>query len=121
MRTANKALFTNTVMNTNLNSVAIPLPDIYGYSIQASYTGTPTGTFKLQASSDAFKYVNDAQPQVPVHWTDIANSSIAISASGDYMWNVTGSFYNFVRLVYTDASGGTSTAVLNATINNKGV
>lgn len=121
MRVANKQLLSSVLMNTTINSDAIPLPNEYGYAIQATYTATPTGILKLQASNDAFKYANDAQPQVPTNWTDIDNSSLAISASGNMMWNVTGSFYTFVRLVYTDSSGGTSTARLSAIINVKGV
>lgn len=121
MDVANKRLFTSTVMNANLTSEAIPLPNIYGFAIQAVFTGTPTGTFKLQASSDPFKYANAAQPQVPTNWTDIADSSAPVSAAGNYMWNFNGCFFEFVRLVYTDGSSGASTAVLNATINLKGV
>lgn len=120
MRISNSPLITNLVMNTTLNSPAIQLTNIYGFAVQAVYSGTPTGTLKLQASNDAFLPVNDNQPQVPVNWTDIANSSVAISSSGVYIWNFNGSFYTFVRLVYTDSSGGASTAILNANINIKG-
>jgi len=120
MKYNNRTLFSGVTMNTNLASTAEAIPDIYGYCIQAVFTGTPTGTFKLQASNDAFKQVTPSTPQVPVNWTDIANSSVDVTAAGDYTWNVIGAFYPFVRLVYTDTSGGTSTAVLTATINIKG-
>ena len=120
MNVFNKLIITNATMNTTLTSEAIPLVNTYGYSIQAKWTGTPTGTLKLQASSDAFMYVNDNQPQVPTTWTDIADSSQSIVAAGDFMWNIIGAFYNFVRVVYTDGSGGSSTAVINVRINAKG-
>ena len=108
-----------TVLNANLNSEQMPLYNIYGYSIQAVYTGTPTGTFKLQASSDP---VYPASPSVVTNWTDIADSSVAVTAAGDTTWNVYNVMYNFVRLVYVDGSAGASTAVLTiSTFNAKGI
>ena len=120
MNVANIPMVTNALMNTTIRSPAIPLPNIYGYAVQAVYTGTPTGTLTLECSADAFKYANDAQPQVPVNWDTITDSPFTVTSAGIYVWNVTGCFYNFVRLVYTDASGGTSTARLTAVINVKG-
>jgi hypothetical protein len=120
MKIANTPLMTNVVMNDDLESDAIQLTNIFGYTVQAVYVGTPTGTFKLQASVDPIKFANDAQPQVPTNWNDIAGSSFAVTSSGITTWNVTNSFYTFVRLVYADGSGGSSTAVLNAVINVKG-
>jgi len=121
MKTNQIPIVTNAVMNTTINSTPVAIPDIYGYAIQAVYTGTPNGTLKLQASADPFKYVTPNTPQTPTNWVDIADSSFTITSAGTYMWNYNGSFYTFVRLVYTDASGGTSTAVLNANITIKGV
>lgn len=90
---------------------------MYGYSIQAVWTGTPTGTFKLQASCDP---CNPYEPNqyVPINWTDIANSSAAVSAAGNFTWNIFWASYNWVRMVYTDGSGGTSTAVLTSVLFN---
>ena len=122
MRTYNQQIVSNAIMNTGIMSQAIELSRIYGYSIQAVYTGTPTGTLKLQGSSDPSGDV--ASPpnatNIPVNWSDILNSSQAVSAAGNFMWNVSDVQYNWVRLVYTDGSGGSSTAILNARINAKG-
>lgn len=107
-------------MNTTITSPAVPLINIYGYAVQAVYTGTPTGTLKLQVSADAFKYAGNPQPQAPTNWDDVPDSFFTIDSAGIYVVNVIGAFYNFVRLVYTDASGGTSTAKLTAVINVKG-
>lgn len=113
----------NTVLNTNLTSIALPLYHIYGYAIQAVYTGTPSGTFKLQASSDPINPPGQGMgANVVTNWTDVANSSVTVTAAGNYMWNVTDVMYNYVRLVYTDGSAGASTAVLTvSTFNAKGV
>lgn len=112
-----------TVMNHTITSTYYQLRDIYGFCIQVVYTGTPTGTFKLQASADPVPLAGKLSTEPPTHWTDIANSSYSVTAGGDYMWNVFDSMYNYVRIVYTDTSAGhSSTAVItSATINAKGV
>lgn len=122
MRVYNKQIVTNAVMNTTINSAPYNIQQLYGYAIQAEFTGTPTGTFKLQASNDPATSYNPGNGQggnPVINWTDVQNSSYGVTASGNYMWNVFEVMYNWVRLVYTDTSGGTSTAVLNASINAK--
>lgn len=111
-------------MNANFASFALQCYNIFGYSIQVEYTGTPTGTFKLQCSSDPVPQGSSSDPLTggtPTNWTDIANSSVAVVAAGNYAWNVSDVMYNWVRLVYTDTSGGTSTATFNARYNGKGI
>lgn len=112
-----------TVMNTTLESLAMQLQNSMFYCIQVVFTGTPTGTFKLQASADNSATMTAAGqvPYSPTNWTDVLNSSQAVSSAGTIMWNVEWASYNFVRIVYTDGSGGTSTAVITvATMNVKG-
>lgn len=116
-------MITNAVMNTTITSPGFNVQQIYGVAIQAVFTGTPTGTFKLQGSADPATSYNPTfgvGQNNPQNWVDIANSSYSVSSSGNYMWNVFDIMYNYIRLVYTDSSGGTSTAVLNVTINAKG-
>lgn len=111
----------STVMNTTINSSPTPLLQTWGYAIQVVFTGTPTGTFKLQASCDPIPQAR-VEVTAPTNWTDIANSSYAVTAAGDYMWNVFDIAYNYVRVVYTDTSSGTSTAIITvSTINVKGI
>ena len=119
MNVFNEALIVNAVMNTTIDSPAVPIFNTYGYAVQAVFSGVPTGTLKLQASADPAVYAKTGT-FTPANWTDIANSSVPVSAAGVFIWNFNGAFYNYVRLVYTDASGGTSTAVLNVNINCKG-
>lgn len=123
MRTYNVALIpAGTVMNADLASSAAQLLDMSGYSIQVVFTGTPTGTFKLQASSDPYSKGTLSPAPAPSHWTDVASSSVAVSAAGNYMWNVTDVFYDYVRVIYTDGSSGASTAVITSCIfNGKGM
>ncbi len=106
---------------TTVNSAPIELDQIYGYAIQAAWTGTPNGTIKLQGSCDAparQTQTSNGGPDSVTVWTDIADSSQNISGSaGNYMWNVNGAFYRFVRLTYTNSS---STGTLSANIVLKG-
>lgn len=109
-----------TVMNATLNSLAMQIQGCLFYNIQIVYTGTPTGTFKLQGSSDNSATMTAAGqvPYQPVHWTDVKDSSQAVTTSGSVMWNVEWASYNFVRVVYTDSSGGTSTAIITTSTMN---
>jgi len=122
VRPFNLQIITNAVMNTTVTSAPLELTRVLNYAIQAVYAGTPTGTLELQGSCDPSGDV--ASPlnatNVPTNWTVILNSNIAITGPGNYVFNVFHAGYNWVRLVYLDGSGGTSTAVLNARINAKG-
>jgi hypothetical protein len=119
MKVYNVQIVTNAVMNTQINSAAYNVAQMYGFAIQAVFTGTPTGTFKLQSSSDPATSYEDLN-NIPVNWSDIISSPYSVTASGSYMWNVFDAMFTWVRLVYTDTSGGTSAAVLNVRINAKG-
>jgi hypothetical protein len=112
-----------TVMNANLLSVPLQLQNVLFYNIQIVYTGTPTGTWSLQASSDnsATQTAQGKNPYVPVNWTTIPSSAQVVTAAGSTMYNVEWAGYNFVQLVYTDGSGGSSAAVItDCTFNAKG-
>lgn len=97
----------------------IPLDQIYGFAIQAFWTGSPTGTLKLQASSDSpgrETQTSSGGPDAVTNWSDVTNSSYSITGSaGNYMWNFNGAFYRYVRISYTNISGtGTMAAEISA-------
>ena len=127
MNTINKQIGTNVPMNANYNSPYQQLKNIYTYSMAAIVTGTPNGSIKLQACNDPetnnTQLNSTGQPPAvgPVNWVDIANSTFSLSSSGETMWNVNAVGYNYVRVVYTDSSGGTSAATMNIIFNGKGV
>ncbi len=54
----------------------------------------------------------------PTHWSDIADSSFAVSAAGDVMWGYANRGFTYVRVVYTDGSSGMSTAVITSAVYN---
>lgn len=118
----------NTRMNTTLNSLAMQLENMFGFSIQIVFTGTPTGSFKLQASCDP---VPNAREKVgangvitftPTNWSDVEDSDFTVTAAGDVFWNYAETVnWSYVRVVYTDTSGGSSTAIItSARFNGKG-
>ncbi len=136
MRTFNYPIVTVTspiTLNTGYSSQYVPLKGIYTYSIQMTITGSCNGTVKLQASADPETndtQINVAQAQnaapgrppavAPTNWCDIANSSFSVTATGVTFWNVNFVGYTYVRVVFTDSSGGTSTATASIIFNGKG-
>jgi hypothetical protein len=121
MRTYNfeNIITSNSVLSANKTSKAMQLWNMIGYSIQIVVTGTPTGTFSLLGSCDPVQSVG--ADYEPTNFSVITNSSYAISAAGNYLWNVIDPMYNWVELYYQDTSGGTSTAILTvSTFNAKG-
>jgi hypothetical protein len=115
MRVNNDPFILNQVLNANFNSVPQQLNQVFGYSIQGVITGTPTGTVELQMSDDP-----NSGNVFPVNWTVITGTSQSIAAAGTFAYNVSDVGYTWVRLVYTDGSSGSSTAIMNAVINIKG-
>lgn len=105
-----KQIVTAGDMSATINGAAIDLDQIYGFSVQAIWSGTPTGTLGLQFSNDIAQ-----GGAAPTNWT--ADSTQALSGSaGSYMWNIWPANYRWVRLVYTKTSG---TGTLNATYVGK--
>ncbi len=113
-----------TVLSATRNSQAVPLYQIFGYAIQLVFTGTPTGSFKLQGSCDPVPQAAQAaiSPYSVTNWTDISGSSQSVTAAGSIIWNAEDTMYNYVRVVYTDTSSGASTAIITvSTFNGRGI
>lgn len=119
MRTFNTTI-SNVALNTDYTSPAIPLKNIFMFNIAAIISDTPTGTIKLQVSNDP--ETNDTIPLVePPNWVDLLDSSFSLTDEGETMWNVHEVAFNYVRVVYTDTSGGMSDATMTIIINSKGM
>lgn len=121
MRVFNQTVVTAQALNVSSNSAFVPLRSIFLYTMAAIITGTPTGSLKLQASNDP--ETNDTQPlsnNPPTNWVDVANSTFTVTTASEVMWNVQFIGYNYVRVVYTDTSGGASAATMKIVFNGKG-
>jgi hypothetical protein len=96
----------NQSLGSSFSGPALPLKFMWGYCMQAVWTGaTAAGTLKLQASNDS------------VNWSDITGSSTVVSGPGSYIWNAGDAWYPYVQLVFVQSSG---TGNLNATVYGKG-
>ncbi len=115
-----------TVMNTTINSSAIEVYNSFSFGIQIFFSGTPTGSFKLQASCDlAYSGIPSSTGSGlnadAKNWTDVANSTFTVTAAGNVEWDYDAPGFNWIRVVYTDTSGGSSTAIItSSTLNSKG-
>lgn len=121
------------VLNQNFSLGWVPIYFL-GYFIQVVWTGTPNGQLYLEASGDLYANGSNITPPDgipfytppglvnPVNAGTIAGTQYAISSlGGTNSWNVGNARYNFVRLSYTDSSGGASTASLTvANMSQKG-
>lgn len=120
MRSLNESILTNGNAAGDLASSVVSLEYQLGCSIQATMTGAPVGTLKLQGSND-FGTIQPAGPDNGgagvVNWTDIADSSGPVTGAGTFSWNYNGVFYKWIRVVYTFTSG---TGTINIRINTKG-
>ena len=109
----------STDASINQQSEPVNLNYRYGVAIQAVFTGSPVGMASLQGSCD-YGATNNPQAggndQV-VNWTDISGSVAVISGVGTASWNFQGSFYKWIRLIYT-ATSGSGTIIVRA--NSKG-
>lgn len=120
MRTFNQTVSADVALNTDYTSPAIPLRNIFMFNIAAIISDTPTGSIKLQVSNDP--ETNDTIPLVePPNWVDLLGSSFSLTDEGETMWNVHEVAFNYVRVVYTDASSGSSNAMMDIIVNSKGV
>ncbi len=93
--------------SASVTSNPISLKHVYGFSVTASWTGSGTGTFTLQACND-IETPTDYALTYPglTNWVTIANSSQASSLGSPLMWNYSNTMYRFMRVVFT-VSGGT--------------
>jgi hypothetical protein len=104
---------TSVPANINQSSQAIWSDDILLYSFQLVATGTAAGTIQIQASDDKAVGVPANQYQ-PTNWNNIG-TAVAVSGAGSYLvpppYEIS---YEYLRLVYTDTSGGTATGNISA-------
>jgi len=95
-------------LNTNYTGDTQTMEHLIGCAIQLVWTGTPAGTFKLQASLDK------------TNWADVPSMTQAAGgAAGNLLWNVVDLMSPWVRVTYTfTSSTGTLTV---ARMNSKGI
>lgn len=109
-------------MGATFTTTAFPVTQSDILGIQINYTGSPVGSFSVQASLD---HAQDAQGNIQVagNWADVyltvngaLTSSIAVPAgTSPILIDVYGPSMPYFRLVYTRVSGtGTADIYLGA-------
>jgi hypothetical protein len=105
----NAPIITNGDMTSDITSTPIYLEQESLLSIQAVWTGTPVGNFKIQTSDDF--YTID-QASLVTHWTDYTGSTQAAGgAAGNVTWRIADAGDRWYRVVYT---AGSSSGTVNA-------
>lgn len=102
----------DTDLSTTANSKPFRLENLDRFSIQAAWTGTPSGTFRLQFSDDS----GDPDQGVPTitNWTDDTDSvtTITAGAGSPLRFNWEGIGARWVRVQWQNSSGtGTLTSL----------
>lgn len=120
MRVANIDLINGTpvALNANRNLDKILVSNILYASIQLVVSATVNGTFKLQVSNDSAEnqlYGQSSSTQLtPTNWDDYPNSSISSTDAGVITWNIADIGFTWLRVVFTDASGASSTGSITS-------
>lgn len=101
-------------LSSNWTSEAMPLEHIVQFTIQLVFTGTMTGCFYLECSSESFDLRKSNK--TPTKWTKIEGSTQNITEGGDHTWNVEDVGFAWVRIQWenTSSSGTLSSAQINA-------
>lgn len=114
MEYSQKDVLVNSSLGADVVSVGMLLEDTRTFAIQAVWSGTPTGTLRLQASCDRG---TEGNVDNVVNWSNIASTDVALAgAAGGQLWNIDGAGYRWVRVQYVRTSG---TGTLNARISVK--
>lgn len=118
MRIQNEELvLDSTDMASGIESDPIWLAHIEHYSIQVVFTGSPNGSFSVQASNDKGSSTNKTEFAEITNWTEVSSENV--TTAGSRMLNLENVGYRWARLVWTPSSG--SGTVTSARFNVKGV
>lgn len=106
----NELLISAGSMAASITSPSIEVQYLSIGAIQCTFTGAPVGVMKLQASCDPVAPTPNSVPSA-TNWTDIDDTSVAVAAAGDIMYNISCFGYDQIRVVYTRTSGTGSLTV----------
>lgn len=96
--------------NVTKGSVAFWATDILRCSVQIGTTGTLNGTIQLRVSNDIAVGLPKNQYQ-PANWS-LIGTAVTVTTAGVYLIPYIETSYEYIQLLYTDSSGGTSTGVI---------
>jgi hypothetical protein len=107
MRVDGSQFWLNKSLAADATSATLDVTQMLGYAVQLVWTGaTADGTFTLEASVDG------------ANWELIPGSTVIASGPGSTIYNVTISYYRYVRVQFVWVAG---TGVVNGHIIQKGL
>ena|ERR1700745_2470516 len=118
MRPLNIAPLNAVPANANKSSGPVWSDFMIRLTIQAVATAANTGTVQLQGSNDLPN--GPGVNFIPTNWDNIG-SALTLSGTTPVLGPVVECSYEYLRLVYTDASGGTATGTVSARIKALGM
>lgn len=111
------ALSGGSLGNATLNSYGTFINGYQDISVQAVYTGTATGTIKVQVSNDNVQMSQIGDPATNVvNWIDYTGSSNSLTAPGNRSWDFPLCGYRWIRTQYLKTNG---TGSLSIIVNQK--
>lgn len=122
MITYSQEILSGEMADTDVNtSSALWVGTSTTFGIQAVRGGDAAGAVKLQ-SSCSLKRPNNMAANVPVvipdnEWEDIPDSEYSVAAGEGWIWSYDGAGFNWVRAVYTNASG-TGDLIIRANVKS---
>lgn len=118
MRPNNSLILNALPANANQVSTVVWALDIVRASFQWVATGTAAGTLNVQASNDQ-AFGAPANQFLPTNWATIA--TIAVPSSGPFNSGEIETSYEYLRVTYTDGSGGTATGTISVRMKSMGL
>lgn len=115
----NVQVFSAIPANADANSTALWAEKIVRCSVQAVSTASNTGTIQLQGSNDQAIGKPPGQYQ-PTNWSDIG-SAVTLAGTTPVLITEIECSYEYLRVVYADASGGTATGTVSARLKSMGL
>lgn len=109
-------------MGASFTTDAVYLAHIADFAIQLVFTGSPAGTFTLEASCDKGiedKTLGGWNANGVSNWSTVLDSDQIISAAGTHMWNIQNCGYRWVRINFTRS--GSTGSLTSAVFNVKGI
>lgn len=105
----------NAVDTGSANGAAIAANQIVSASFHVVFGDvTAVGIVRVQASND-FSPSGTLMPDsfTVTNWVDVPSATVSPTAGGQYLITITQSAYQWLRVVWTRTSGGSTTIVVN--------
>lgn len=119
MRPNNCQVIPATIANAAINSSVVWADDIVRASFQAIVAGTVNGAIQVQVSNEQAVGLPANQYQ-PANWTNLG-TTVALTSAGSYFVPLFESCYEYIRVVYSDSSGGTATGSVAVRMKSLGL